>query len=106
MVCLGTALGSAIDSAALAVAGFERLSWLGARFVAPALATLALPPAGPQRPRRAEWTRRYPGHPNARYRRHHAAMDAMVSTDAAALALVGSGRHAAAALRHRRADWA
>ncbi|WP_424859665.1 hypothetical protein ACPP3B_02980 [Tepidimonas sp. HKU77] len=54
MVYIGTALGSAIGGAALAVVGFERLSWLGALFVAAALATLALPPGGPQRPRRAE----------------------------------------------------
>jgi DHA1 family inner membrane transport protein len=54
MVYIGTALGSAIGGAALGAIGFERLSWLGALFVAAALATLTLPPAGPQRPRRAE----------------------------------------------------
>jgi len=42
MVYVGTALGSAIGGAAIPVLGFERLAWLGALFVAAALATLAV----------------------------------------------------------------
>jgi hypothetical protein len=40
-----------------------------------------------------------PGHPKARYHRIHAAMDALVLAGTAALALVGGGHHAAAAVR-------
>ena len=51
MVYIGTALGSAIGGAAIPILGFERLSWLGAVFVAAALLTLAVNAAPPRRPR-------------------------------------------------------
>ncbi|TSE29404.1 MFS transporter [Tepidimonas taiwanensis] len=50
MVYIGTALGSAIGGAAIPVIGLAHLPWLGAVFVAGALATLALRPT-PRRPR-------------------------------------------------------
>lgn len=53
MVYIGTALGSAIGGAAIPVVGFERLAWLGAVFVAGALATLAARPRDPRPVRRA-----------------------------------------------------
>lgn len=50
MVYIGTALGSAIGGAAIPVIGLAHLPWLGAVFVAGALATLVLRPT-PRRPR-------------------------------------------------------